>query len=190
MEELDIDTSKLGTRAKRWINAKQSTCLPSGKLRPEVKQRKIDLGWSKSGIDLWEAKFTSELEELKRLDEIEPEPWVNYTAYDFFTEEEKIKFNPDGTLREEFIYSAREKGLNMSALLTLEQRKINEVEQYNKVSACDAEMGINHGQWLMDCRRSAASNYAKNYKQQQQDLRNGEEISSLPLDIDPDEYYK
>ena len=41
----------------------------------------------------------------------------------------------------------------------------------------------------MDSRRSRARNHAKNMKQQKQDMRNGEEISSLPFDVDADSYF-
>lgn len=179
-------TKKLGTRAKRWVSMNKSMCLPTGKFRPEIRQRKLDQGWGESDIDKWESKFTNEFEELKRLDETDPEPWVNYTAYDFFTEEEKKYFNPDGTLREHYFLEASG---SFNYWMERSRQKMIDVNTYNKVSALDAAEGRNHGQWLMDCRRSRARNYAKNMKQQKQDMRNGEEISSLPFDVDPDSYF-
>lgn len=182
-------TVELGTRSKRWVNMNKSTCLPSGKLRPEIRQRKSAQGWGEADIDAWEAVFTSEFEELKRLDETDPEPWVNYTAYDFFTEAEKKIFLPTGEIKPEVWQKARENGDNMNAYWNRERIKMDEVVRYNSISARRAEYGENYGQSLMDSRRSAARRYASNLRQQEQDLRNFEDISELPLDIDPDKYY-
>lgn len=183
MEEFVI--KELGTRAKRWINSKKSMCLSTGKLTPEIRQSKLELGWSEADIDEWESRFTNKFEELKKLDETDPEPWVNYTAYDFFTEEEKKYFNPDGSLREHYFLEASG---SFDYWIEMSRRKILKVNNYNSVSAREAAEGRNHGQWLMDCRRSRADNYTKNMKQQRQDMRNGEEVSSLPFDVDSDSY--
>ena len=180
-------TKELGTRTKRWISVNKSMCLPTGKFRPEIRQRKLDQGWSESDIDKWESKFTSEFEERKRLDETDPEPWINYTAYDFFTEEEKKYFNPDGSIKECYLDEVMLGDLGH--LVWKSRRKMIEVKNYNSVSARDAAEGRNHGQWLMDSRRSRARNHAKNEKQQKQDMRNKEEISSLPFDVDADSYF-
>ena len=179
-------TKELGTRAKRWINSKKSMCLPSGKLRPELRQSKLDLGWTEADIDDWETRFTSKFEELKRLDETNPEPWINYTAYDFFTEEEKKYFNPDGTLKDNNFLDAPG---SFDYWMRQSRRKMIEVDNYNSVSERDAAEGINHGQWLMDSRRNRAKNYARNMKQHKQDMRNNEEISSLSFDVDADSYF-
>ena len=179
-------TKELGTRAKRWINSKKSMCLPSGKLRPELRQSKLDLGWTEADIDDWETRFTSKFEELKRLDETNPEPWINYTAYDFFTEEEKKYFNPDGTLKDNNFLDAPG---SFDYWMRQSRRKMIEVDNYNSVSERDAAEGINHGQWLMDSRRNRAENYARNMKQHKQDMRNNEEISSLSFDVDADSYF-
>jgi hypothetical protein len=180
-------TKELGTRAKRWINSKKSMCLPSGKLRPELKQSKLDLGWTQADIDDWETRFTNKFEELKRLDETDPEPWINYTAYDFFTEEEKKYFNPDGSIKECYLDEVMLGDLGH--LVWKSRHKMIEVKNYNGVAARKAAEGQNHGQWLMDSRRSRARNNAKNIKQQKQDMRNKEEISSLPFDVDADSYF-
>ncbi len=184
MEESVI--KELGTRAKRWVSSKKSEFNADGTLKIEVRQRDLERGLSVEALDSYEARNRANFEELKRLDEINPEPWINYTAYDFFTEEEKKYFNPDGTLREHYFLEASG---SFDYWIEMSRRKIIDVNNYNKVSALDAAEGRNHGQWLMDCRRSRARNYAKNMKQQKQDMRNGEEISSLPFDVDPDSYF-
>jgi hypothetical protein len=42
----------------------------------------------------------------------------------------------------------------------------------------------------MNSRLSAAQNRRQNLKQMRQDIRNCEDIDSLPLDIEPDDYYR
>lgn len=180
-------TKELGTRAKRWLSSKKSEFNADGTLKAEVRRKDLERGLSVEALDSYEARNRANFEELKRLDETDPEPWINYTAYDFFTEEEKKYFNPDGSIKECYLDEVMLGDLGH--LVWKSRHKMIEVKNYNSVSARDAAEGRNHGQWLMNCRRSRARNYAKNVNQQRQDMRNGEEISSLPFDVDADSYF-
>ena len=176
----DLGTKELGTRAKRWL-AMNSEFNSDGTLKAEVRQKDLERGMNVAAIDSYEAKKKASFEEWKKLDETDPEPWVNYTAYDFFTEEEKKYFNPDGTLKDNNFLDAPG---SFDYWMRQSRRKMIEVDNYNSVSERKAATGQNHGQWLMDSRASRARNYAKNLKQQKQDRRNNEEVSSLPFDAE------
>ncbi len=178
------------SRVKRWINMHEKEFNPDGTLKEEVRQQKIAKGRHPAAIDSYAARLKAEYDEWKRLDETYPEPWVEYTAWDLFSEEEKQKFNSDGSLKPEYVENARRLGASEGYLAQLEYKKKRDVERFNKLSASYAESGINFGAWQMRSRMSAAKDYAESQEQLRQDIRNGEEISSLPLDVEPDEYYQ
>ena len=58
------------------------------------------------------------------------------------------------------------------------------------MSARFAERGINFGESQMRSRFLATKDYVERQEQLRQDIRNGEEISSLELDVEPDDYYQ
>ncbi|MFS0519742.1 hypothetical protein ACEYW6_34300 [Nostoc sp. UIC 10607] len=102
--------------------------------------------------------------------------------YDFFTEREKKEFNPDGSLRPEYIEYAQKIGISEGALEEQERRKKIEVDNYNKVSAKHAEQGINFGEQKMNARIEDSRTYAQRLRQMEQDLRSFEPEDSLPFD--------
>lgn len=155
-----------------------------GTLKDEVKQQKLSNGAHPGAIDSYARRLKAEYDELKRLDETNPEKWVEYNAYDFFTPTEKQQFNPDGTLKAEYIESALKQGISENWLAEMERRKKIEVDTYNKMSASHAEQGINYGAWLMRSLKPANGTYSQRIKQMEVDLRNNEEPSSLPFDKD------
>lgn len=178
------------TRVKRWINMHKKEFHPDGTLKEEFRQQKLAKGLHPSAIDSYAVRLKAEYDEQKRLDETDPEPWIEYTAWDLFSQEDKQKFNSDGSLKPEYIEYARRIGASEGYLAQLEYKKKRDVDDFNKLSARYAERGINFGESQMRERISAAKDYASRQKQLGQDIRNGEEISSLPLDIDPDDYYQ
>lgn len=155
-----------------------------GTLKDEVRQQKISEGSHPGAVDSYARRLKAEYDEWKRLDEVEPEPWPVYTAYDFFTPTEKQQFNPDGTLKAEYIESELKKGTSPNWLSEMERRKKIEVDNYNELSAYYAERGINFGQEEMQERLASNRTYKQRLEQMQVDLRNCEEPSSLPFDID------
>ncbi|WP_375466855.1 hypothetical protein [uncultured Nostoc sp.] len=172
------------SRIKRWINMHKEEFNADGTLKDEVRQQKLSLGAHPEAVDDYARRVKEEYDEWKHLDKTDPEPWPIYTAYDFFTEQEKKEFNPDGSLRPEYLEYARQIGISESALEQLEWRKKIEVDDYNKVSAKYAEKGINFGAWQMRGRIEDNRTYAQRRIQMEQDLRNFEDADSLPFDKD------
>ncbi|MBN3905020.1 MAG: hypothetical protein HWQ35_00055 [Nostoc sp. NMS1] len=172
------------SRIKRWINMHEEEFNADGTLKDEVRQQKLSLGAHPEAVDDYARRVKARYDEWKHLDETDPEPWPIYTAYDFFSEQEKREFNPDGSLRPEYVEYAQKIGISESALEQLEWRKKIEVDDYNKVSAKYAEKGINFGAWQMRGRIEDNRTYAQRRIQMEQDLRNFEDADSLPFDKD------
>ncbi|MHC5746861.1 MAG: hypothetical protein ACYTXT_34225 [Nostoc sp.] len=170
------------SRIKRWINMNKEEFNADGTLKDEVRQQKLSRGAHPEAINDYARRLKEEYDEWKHLDETDPEPWPVYTAYDFFSEQEKREFNPDGSLRPEYVDYARQIGISESALEQLEWRKKNEVENYNAVSADHAEQGINFGEERMKERIEDSRTYVQRRRQMEQDLRNFEPEESLPFD--------
>lgn len=157
---------------------------PDGTLKDEVRQQKISSGSDPAAIDSYARRLKTSYDEWKHLDETDPEEWVEYTAYDFFTPTQKEQFNPDGSLRPEYMESELNNGISEGWLEEMERRKKIEVDNYNQVSAAHAEQGINYGAWQMRERIGASRTYVQRRKQQEKDLRNFEDVDSLPFDKD------
>ncbi|WP_410477622.1 hypothetical protein [Nostoc sphaeroides] len=155
-----------------------------GTLKDEVRQQKISTGSNPAAVDDYARRLKEEYDEWKHLDETDPEPWPVYTAYDFFTPTEKTQFNPDGSLKQEYFESELKKGTSLGWLEEMERRKKIDVDNYNRVSAKYAEMGINFGQQEMQERIGASRTYVQRRQQMEQDLRNFEDVDSLPFDKD------
>ncbi|QFS51139.1 hypothetical protein [Nostoc sphaeroides] len=172
------------SRIKRWINMHEEEFNADGTLKDEVRQQKLSLGAHPEAVDDYARRVKARYDEWKHLDETDPEPSPIYTAYDFFSEQEKREFNPDGSLRPEYIEYAQKIGISESALEQLEWRKKIEVDDYNKVSAKYAEKGINFGAWQMRGRIEDSRTYVQRRQQMEQDLRNFEDVDSLPFDKD------
>ncbi|WP_265278169.1 hypothetical protein [Nostoc sp. KVJ3] len=172
------------SRIKRWINMHKKEFHPDGSLKNEARQEMLSVGMSNEAIDDYASRLKARYDEWKHLDETDPEPWPIYTAYDFFTEQEKKEFNPDGSLRPEYVEYARQIGISESALEQLEWRKKIEIDDYNEMSASHVEQGINFGAWLMRGRIEDSRTYVQRRQQMEQDLRNFEDVDSLPFDKD------
>ncbi|MHC5931514.1 hypothetical protein [Nostoc sp.] len=157
---------------------------PDGSLKSEARQEMLSKGEDPGAIDSYARRAKEEYDEWKHLDETDPEPWPIYTAYDFFTEQEKKEFNLDGSLRPEYVEYARQIGISESALEQLEWRKKMEVDDYNEMSASHVEQGINFGAWLMEGKIGNSRTYVQRRQQMEQDLRNFEPEDSLPFDKD------
>ncbi|WP_322505431.1 hypothetical protein [Chroococcidiopsis cubana] len=161
-----------------------------GTLKEEAKIQLLAEGLSDAAIDDYAAGLKSQYEEWKRLDETDPEPWIEYTAEDLFSQEERKKFNPDGTLKPEYVEYARSIGLGEGYLKQLEFKKKLDVENFNRMSETWAARGMNFGEYQMRSRLGASESYAQRQEQVRQDIRNGEDLDSLPLSVDPDDYYQ
>ncbi|MCC5664804.1 hypothetical protein LC653_12970 [Nostoc sp. CHAB 5784] len=172
------------SRLKRWLNMNQEKVSEDGSLKPEYLQKLIADNMRPEMINKHAQILKDRYLELKHLDETDPESWILYTAYDFFTPIEKTQFNPDGSLRKEYFESEFKKGTSLGWLEEMERRKKIEVDNYNKVSADHIEQGINFGAWLMRGRIGNSRTYGQRRQQMEQDLRNFEDVDSLPFDKD------
>ncbi len=172
------------SRIKRWLNLNQKKVNKDGDLKEEYIQQLRSYGFDDDYITEHGKGFKKEYEQLQLLDETEPEQLVEYTTYDFFTEEEKRQFNPDGSLKPEFVEYARTIGINEEALEEMECRKKIDVDNYNELSARYAEQGINFGEQQMKARIADSKSYLQRREQMEIDLRNFEEVDSLPFDKD------
>jgi hypothetical protein len=66
----------------------------------------------------------------------------------------------------------------------MERRKKIEVDNYNKLSARYAEQGINFGEQQMQARITDNKTYLQRREQMEIDLRNFEDVDTLPFDQD------
>ena len=170
------------SRIKRWVNMNQKEFNADGTLKLEARVEMLSEGMSNEAIDDYALRLKQEYDQWKHLDETSPEPWTVYTAYDFFTASEKQQFNPDGSLKSEYIEAELKNGISESWLSEIERRKKIEVDNYNAVSAKKAEMGINFGEQQMNSRTYASTTYVQRRRQMEQDLQNFEPEDSLPFD--------
>jgi hypothetical protein len=172
------------SRSKRWVNMHKKEFNPDGTLKNEAREEMSSMGMNNETIDDYALRLKANYDHLKHLDETDPEAWPIYTAYDFFTAEEKQQFNPDGSLKPEYMESALKMGISEGWLEEMERRKKIDVDNYNRVSARYAEQGINFGEEEMKERMAASRTYVQRLHQMEVDLRNFEDADSLPFDKD------
>lgn len=172
------------SRIKRWVNMNKKEFNPDGTLKHQARNQMLSRGMNSGAIDSYARRLKEEYDIWKYLDEIDPEPWPVYTAYDFFTASEKRQFNPDGSLKPEYIQSALKMGISEGWLEEMKRRKGIDIDNYNKVSAKKAEQGINFGEQKMNALIGANRTYMQRRKQMDVDLRNFEDADSLPFDKD------
>jgi hypothetical protein len=172
------------SRTKRFLNEYKERVNENGTLKNEYINQLKSSDFSEEDIANKAKKLKEEYEMNKTMDETEPESWQEYTAYDFFSSEEKKQFNPDGSFRSDYFEKAVKQGISRNYLDQLQYAKKLDIDKYNQMSEQWAERGINYGQWLMESWKSSSHNYINNLKQMKQDLANFEESSTLPFDVD------
>ncbi len=107
-----------------------------------------------------------------------------YDSWDFL---KKMNYNPDGSMKESWRKNLLESGMSESEVNYLENQKMLEVKKYDEREQLYLERyGIPYSEWEKQGRQSQA----ELERRQKKAIRNGEEISSLPMDIDPDDYYE
>jgi hypothetical protein len=170
------------SRLNRWLYLNRKKVNTDGTLNPDYINERLTKGINQETIDDYALTLNAEYERLKLLDETAPEPWINYTAYDFFTEQEKQQFNVDGSLKPEYVKYAHSIGISAESLAEMERRKKIEVDNYNQLSAQYAEQGINFGEQQMQAIISNNKTYLQRRKQMEIDLRNFEDVDTLPFE--------
>ncbi|PSB00674.1 hypothetical protein [Merismopedia glauca] len=173
------------SRVKRWQNMHGREFNKDGTLKPEVRTEKLNSGRSSASIDDYEARIKQKFEEWKRLDETDPEPWINYSADEvIFTPEDRRMFDESGSLRPEYFAQALAIGARESFLRAEEAKMKNRIAEYERMSQEKEKIGINFGEQQLKSRQNAARTYPERAQQMIQDIRNGEDEDSLPFDRD------
>ena len=107
-----------------------------------------------------------------------------YDSWDFLN---KMNYNPDGSMKESWRKNLLESGMSESEVNYLENKKMLQVKKYDEREQQWLEKyGVPYSEWEAQGQQSLA----ELERRQNIAIRNGEEISSLPLDIDPDDYYE
>ena len=107
-----------------------------------------------------------------------------YDSWDFL---KKMNYNPDGSMKESWRKNLLESGMSESEVNYLENKKMLQVKKYDEREQQWLEKyGVPYSEWEAQGQQSLA----ELERRQNIAIRNGEEISSLPLDIDPDDYYE
>ena len=107
-------------------------------------------------------------------------------AYDTWDCIKRINYNPDGSMKPKYKQRLLNNGMSSSDIAFVEGQKKNEVRLFEEREQRYVERyGIPFSEWEKQGRMSQAELESR----QRKAIRNGEEISSLPMDIDPDDYY-
>ena len=106
-----------------------------------------------------------------------------YDSWNFITQR---NYNPDGSMKEAWRKTLLEGGMSESEINYVEHQKMLEVKTYDEREQDWLErFGYTYSERPVNRRMSDE----ELKRRQKSALRNGEELSSLPMDIDPDDYY-
>ncbi|MDY6940460.1 MAG: hypothetical protein SWY16_22735 [Cyanobacteriota bacterium] len=116
-------------------------------------------------------------------------------AWDFWSDLDKERFQKDGTLKPEVAREMIAKGMDFTDTIAMELKKYEEIRWFDRR---DREWLEKYGETWSDWKLRHDLAHAKFERQQREKLgissqqaalENGEELSTLPIAIDPDEYY-
>ena len=106
-----------------------------------------------------------------------------YDSWDFL---DQMDYNPAGSMKPHKRERLLARGMSPSNIAYLENQKMLQVKKYDEREQQWLEKyGVPYSEWEAQGQQSLA----ELERRQNIAIRNGEEISSLPLDIDPDDYY-
>lgn len=109
-------------------------------------------------------------------------------SYDFWSSMQKRMYHPNGTMKTEYREELMKSGTTLFDTLNMEAIQMKEVKDFEEREQLYLEQfGETFSQ--MTARRSEKLTLAQQQKRQQQALDSGEELSSLPYHMEPDEYY-
>jgi len=110
--------------------------------------------------------------------------------YDTWPSHKKRDFNPDGSMKEQARLELIADGFTLDATYRLEAKAMREVQAYERTEQIYfEEYGIGFKEY---CRQSVEKtrNFQRSLAERQRDaLRSGEEQSSLPDFVEPDDYW-
>ncbi|TVQ41948.1 MAG: phosphoribosyl-ATP pyrophosphatase [Gloeocapsa sp. DLM2.Bin57] len=110
-------------------------------------------------------------------------------AYDYWDIVTRENYNPDGTMKESYRNRLIARGCDFFKTLHMEMQKIKEVEEFEKMEEKFKEIGGGQTYSEFLDKSSNKESISQQNRRQQEALREGAEISELPYDIDPDDYY-
>lgn len=175
------------SRLLRWLNQYKKTIDREGNLNEQYLAWCKTQNYSESRIEEERLRFKDQFQQIKKLDEESPEEWIQYSAYDaIFTPEERKQFNPDGTVNAEYLANNKD----IQHILEIESdRLIEEIEYFNMMCKQWAAIGVNHSEDEKLANDKLYRNAGRPPNARElADMRNFEEISSLTIDIDSDDY--
>ena len=106
--------------------------------------------------------------------------------YDSWSFLDQRNYNPDGSMKPHKRQRLLNDGLALSEINQVENQKMLEVKKYDEREQLYMERyGIPYSEW----KKQGQISQAELEERQRKAIRNGEEISTLPIAIDPDEYY-
>jgi hypothetical protein len=107
-----------------------------------------------------------------------------YDSWDFL---DKMDYNSDGSMKPHKRERLLARGMSLSEINQVERKRMLEVKKYDEREQDWLErFGCPFSEWDAKCQGSPVDLE----RRQKSSLRNGEELSSLPIDIDPDDYYE
>lgn len=107
--------------------------------------------------------------------------------YDTWGFLDKMHYNPDGSMKPEYKQLLLDNGMSSSNIAYVEGQKMNEVRLFSEREQLYIERyGIPFSEW----EKQGKMSQEELEHRQRKAIQNGEEISSLPMDIDPDDYYE
>lgn len=106
-------------------------------------------------------------------------------AYDSWDTITRLNYNPDGTMKEAWRQRLLQRGMSLHEIDYLEQQKIQEVQKFEQREQRWLEQ---YGQTFTEWEAAGRLPDQELRRRQQSALRNREDISELPIALDPDEY--
>jgi hypothetical protein len=109
-------------------------------------------------------------------------------AYDFWDSIDREHFNPDGTMQEDYRQSLIARGVSLDKTWGMEARKMAEVQEFEEREERYLQL---YGETWSEMTKRNSQSLTSEEKQARQlaALQEGAEISELPYDMEPDEYY-
>ena len=100
---------------------------------------------------------------------------------------DKLFYNPDGSMKPLERQRLLKKGHSLSLIDRLEKIKMDEVQRFEERELKYLkDCGVSIDKWLEEQNTSSL----ELEERQRKAIHNGEEISSLPMAVEPDEYYE
>lgn len=108
-------------------------------------------------------------------------------AYEYWNYDDRMAFNPDGTMQEWLKKKYIEKGKLFEVFRQEAEMKKNIEEFEEREQRFLKEIGITYSEWESSGREKLTAKQQR--ARQQAALRSGEPLDSMPYYIDPDDYY-